>query len=216
MAQPIVLATGNPGKVNEFRALLKAPPPTSPRWGEAGGGALAEVACDLVAPPPAMPTVEETGLTFLENALIKARHAASYCGLPALADDSGLVVDALHGAPGIYSARYAGEGASPSAHIAKLLKAMESVPASQRQARFYCVMVYLRTPTDPMPLIGQGVWEGMIATAPRGQQGFGYDPIFWVAAEAATAAELAPDVKNRLSHRAKAWHQLRPQLLGVF
>lgn len=183
----IVLATGNPGKVRELQALLKA--------------------LDLEILPQSaftVPEIEETGLSFVENALLKARHAALHSGRPAIADDSGLVVDALHGAPGIYSARYAGPEATDLANVEKLLDELRTVPEVERSARFYCALVYLRHPGDPMPLICEGIWEGIITEAPRGTGGFGYDPVFFVPSEGKTAAELEPAVKNRLSHRGQA------------
>ena len=188
----IVLATGNPGKVREFGALL------------------AEFELEIV--PQSVfdvPEAEETGLTFAENALLKARNAALYTGLPALADDSGLAVDALGGAPGIFSARYAGVGAGDRANIAKLLAELNGVPAERRTARFACALALLHYPTDPTPLICQGSWEGVILTEPRGAGGFGYDPVFFVPGEKGTAAELEPALKNRLSHRGQALALLR-------
>jgi XTP/dITP diphosphohydrolase len=184
----LVLATNNPGKAREFAALL------------------AEIAIEL-APQSAFgaPEVEETGLTFVENALLKARNAAHYSGLPALADDSGLVVDALAGAPGIHSARYAGPGASDRANCDRLLAALQGIPVEQRGARFQCVLALLRHPTDPAPLICQASWEGVIALEPRGTHGFGYDPLFLpMGAAGQTAAELDLATKNRLSHRGQA------------
>lgn len=188
----IVLATGNPGKVREFGALL------------------AEFELEIV--PQSVfdvPEAEETGLTFAENALLKARNAALYTGLPALADDSGLAVDALGGAPGIFSARYAGPGAGDRANIVKLLAELNGVPAERRTARFVCALALLHHPADPTPLICQGSWEGVILTEPRGAGGFGYDPVFFVPGEKGTAAELEPALKNRLSHRGQALALLR-------
>ncbi len=161
-----------------------------------------------------VPEAEETGLTFVENAILKARNAALYTGLPALADDSGLAVDALGGAPGIYSARYAGFGAGDRANIDKLLAELAGVPAERRTARFVCALALLHHPADPTPLICQGSWEGIILTEPRGVGGFGYDPVFFVPGENRTAAELEPAVKNRLSHRGRALAQLA-QLLKL-
>ncbi len=191
----IVLATGNPGKVRELQALL------------------ATLNVEVV-PQSAfqVPAVAETGLSFVENAILKARHAARHSGLPAIADDSGLVVDALQGAPGIYSARYAGSGASDRDNVAKLLTALHAVPEAERSARFYCTLVYLRHAEDPMPLICEGVWEGVITPAPRGTGGFGYDPVFFVSSESKTAAELDPAAKNRLSHRGQALAELLKRL----
>lgn len=187
----IVLATGNLGKVRELKAVL------------------ANFNLDIM-PQSAfnVPEAEETGLTFVENALLKARNAASHTGLPALADDSGLVVDALGGAPGIYSARYAGPGAGDRANIDKLLAKLRDVAAERRTARFVCALALLHHPADPTPLICQGSWEGIILTEPHGEGGFGYDPIFFVPTENRTAAELEPAIKNRLSHRGQALAQL--------
>lgn len=191
----VVLATGNGGKVREFAAVL------------AGSG------LDL-APQSAFKVAEaeETGLSFVENALIKARNAALQTGLPALADDSGLVVDALNGAPGVHSARYAGSGADDQANIAKLLQEMRAIPPERRTARFVCVLALLRHPADALPLLALGCWEGRILTEPRGTNGFGYDPVFWAPGENQSAAELAPTLKNRLSHRAQALARLEELL----
>jgi XTP/dITP diphosphohydrolase len=191
----IILATSNPGKVREFSAAF------------AGLELQIVPQSDFNAPD-----VAETGLTFIENALLKARNAAVHTGLPALADDSGLAVDALNGAPGLYSARYAGSNAEDRANIAKLLDDLRRVPPEQRTARFICVLALLRYPADPIPLICQGTWEGVIVDQPRGAGGFGYDPVFFVPTEQKTAAELEPGVKNRLSHRGQALAQLRRQL----
>jgi XTP/dITP diphosphohydrolase len=150
-----------------------------------------------------VPDVAETGLTFVENALIKARNAAAHTGLPAIADDSGLEVDHLNGAPGIYSARYAGDGGS-TANNAKLLEALAGVAEAQRGARFQCLLVYLRHAEDPTPVICQGTWEGRILDAPQGGQGFGYDPLFYVPDEGCSAAQLSAERKNALSHRGQA------------
>lgn len=183
----ILLATYNPGKVAEFNALL------SP--------------CSLHLVSQAdygIPPVEETGLTFIENAILKARHAACLSGLPALADDSGLEVDALEGAPGIYSARYAGVTASDQDNIDKLLDAMAGLPHQQRTARFHCVLALMRHGEDPCPLIAQGTWEGFILSDAQGDAGFGYDPVFWLPDRRCSVAELPPPLKNRLSHRGVA------------
>jgi XTP/dITP diphosphohydrolase len=155
-----------------------------------------------------VPEAEETGLSFVENAILKARNAAHHSGLPAIADDSGLVVDALNGAPGIYSARYAGAKASDRDNMDKLLADLHTVPDAERSARFHCLLVYMRHAGDPTPLICQGIWEGTILHAPRGDHGFGYDPVFYVPSAGKTAAELEPVLKNRLSHRGQALHQL--------
>jgi len=149
-------------------------------------------------------TAEEPAPTFVENALLKARHAAQQSGLPALADDSGIEVDALAGAPGVHSARYAGPRATDADNNAKLLDALRGVPDAQRGARYVCVLAYVRQPADPVPVLAEGQWRGRILQAGRGQNGFGYDPLFWVAAHGRSAAEIAPAVKNRLSHRARA------------
>lgn len=193
--EAIVLASNNPGKLRELDRLLE--------------GTRIRV---IPQREFAVPDVAETGLTFVENAIIKARHAAGHSGLPALADDSGLEVDALRGAPGIYSARYAGLGASDEANLEKLLVDLEGLDAARRTARFQCVLVYLRHPEDPTPLICQGTWEGLILTAPRGANGFGYDPIFWVPTQGRSSAELDPETKNRLSHRGQALRALRARL----
>jgi XTP/dITP diphosphohydrolase len=150
-----------------------------------------------------VPDADETGLTFVENAILKARNAAQHTGLPAIADDSGLEVDFLNGAPGIYSARYAGDGGS-AANNAKLLEALAGVPEAGRSARFQCLLVYLRHADDPTPIICQGTWEGWILEAPRGAAGFGYDPLFFVPTEGLSAAELPAERKNTLSHRGQA------------
>lgn len=190
----VVLATSNPGKVRELQALL-------------------EVADWNVIPQSffGVPDADETGLTFAENALLKARNAARHTGLPAIADDSGIVVDALNGAPGIYSARYAG-GAGDAANNAKLLDAVRDVPDAERGARFVCLMVYLRHAEDPMPIVTQGVWEGRLLREPRGTNGFGYDPLFFVPSHGCASAELPPEVKNGLSHRGQALRALVAQL----
>jgi XTP/dITP diphosphohydrolase len=191
----LVIATANPGKLREFQALLEGLP-----FALAGQSALG------VEP------VEETGATFRSNALLKARHAAAATGAAAIADDSGLEVDALGGAPGIRSARYAGEGADAAANNAKLLAALAGLPMAQRRARYRCVLVYVDGPMDPAPLESEGVWEGYILDAPRGSGGFGYDPCFWLPELSATAAELDPEDKNRRSHRGRALRSLREQL----
>jgi len=191
----IVLASNNAGKIQEFQTLL-AP-------------------FQLHIVPQAtlgVSDADETGLTFVENALIKARHACQQTGLPALADDSGLAVDALDGAPGIYSARYAGKAATSQANIEKLLVALQDVPTNERTAAFHCVLVLMTHAKDPTPLICHGIWQGTILTLQSGQGGFGYDPLFFVASENKTAAELSADVKNRLSHRGQALRMLMAQL----
>jgi len=191
----IVLASSNPGKVREFNQLLAG--------------------LDLQVQPQTdygVPDIEETGLSFVENALLKARNAAQLTGLPAIADDSGIEVDALNGAPGIYSARYAGEGASDQANLEKLLTELGDLPAEKRTARFQCLMVYMRHAKDPTPLICQGTWEGRILFKPGGGNGFGYDPVFYVPTHDCASAELPADVKNSLSHRGQALRKL----LAVF
>ncbi|TGD72728.1 RdgB/HAM1 family non-canonical purine NTP pyrophosphatase [Mangrovimicrobium sediminis] len=181
----IVLASGNQGKLRELGRIL------------APLGVTLRAQSDFD-----VPEVAEDGLSFVENAIIKARAACQHSGLPAIADDSGLEVDYLDGAPGIHSARYSGEG--DAGNNAKLLRALEGLPEVQRTARFQCVLVYLRHAQDPTPLICQGSWEGRILEAPRGEQGFGYDPLFFVPEEGCSSAELPPVVKNRISHRARA------------
>lgn len=193
--EKVVLATGNKKKVEELNALL----------------------ADLnyaVVPQSEfnVESVPETGTTFVENAIIKARHAARITGLPAIADDSGIEVDALLGRPGVYSARYAGEDASDQDNLEKLLEEMNGVPPVLRTARYWCVLVYMRHADDPTPIICQASWEGSLATEPSGENGFGYDPIFNVPDLDCTAAELEPATKNRLSHRGKALSQLAKAL----
>jgi len=185
--ESIVLASNNAGKVREIAALLAPSGLQVVPQGQLGIG-----------------DAEETGLTFVENAILKARHAAAASGRPAIADDSGLEVDALAGAPGIYSARYAGPGADDQANCDKLLAALADVPDAARSARFQCLMVYLRHAEDPTPLICQGTWDGLILRAPRGDNGFGYDPLFLLPDLGVSAAELDPATKNGLSHRAQA------------
>ena len=187
----VVLASSNPGKLREISELLKG--------------------LDIRIVPQSefgIPDAEESGLTFVENAILKARNAAHYSGLPSIADDSGLEVDVLNGAPGIYSSRYAGKGASDEDNLEKLLTDLASIPEHRRNARFHCVMVYMSHELDPTPIICQGTWEGSILFAPRGTHGFGYDPIFYVPTHHCSSAELPADVKNLLSHRAQALHKL--------
>ncbi len=191
----LVLATGNAGKVRELAAMLD------------GRGWIVRPQSDF-----AVVEAEETGLSFVENAILKARNAARHTGLPAIADDSGLVCDALAGAPGIYSARYAGPGATDAANVDKLLAAMLHVPDEARGCRFVCAMVYLAHAEDPCPLIAQGRWEGEVARAPRGVRGFGYDPVFIAAGGRFTAAELDPALKNEVSHRGQALRALVAQM----
>lgn len=191
----VVLASGNVGKLQEFQHLL------------------ANQAIDVVAQSAFdIPEAEETGLSFIENAIIKARHAARLTGLPAIADDSGLAVDFLNGAPGIYSSRFAGPKAKDSDNNAKLLELLKGVADGQRTARFHCLLVYMRHGDDPTPLICEGRWEGTIGKKPKGSHGFGYDPLFFVREQNCTAAELPREVKNTLSHRARAMRQLLEKL----
>jgi XTP/dITP diphosphohydrolase len=191
----VVLASSNPGKLREFSEILAGNDWTLARMSDFG-----------IEPPP------ETGTTFLENALIKARNAARLSGLPAIADDSGIEVDALGGAPGVYSARYAGEGASDAANLDKLLAALRGVPESKRTARYRCVIVYVRDADDARPLVGEGTWEGRIIDERRGNGGFGYDPSFLPAGETRTGAELPVDLRNALSHRGQALRAFLAQL----
>jgi XTP/dITP diphosphohydrolase len=195
MTQTIVLATGNAGKVHEFASLLE------------GLGLQIRPQSDF-----AVPEAEETGLSFIENAILKARNAARHTGLAAIADDSGLEVDALNGDPGIYSARYAGPGKGDAANNDKLLGALQGIPWEARTARFQCVIAYLRHAEDPTPLVAQGTWEGRILEAPRGERGFGYDPLFWVPTHECSSAELDAATKNAISHRGQAMRALLEQL----
>lgn len=207
--QKIVVASSNEGKLVEIRNKLNLP------------------AIELISQQTlGITDADETGLTFVENAILKARHAAECSGLPALADDSGLVVEALNGEPGVYSARYAASNGAPvsmppaqvfddstkssasDSNIRKLLNNLESVPDGQRNAYFYCVMVLLRYPNDPTPIICQGRWDGSILLTPQGEKGFGYDPIFYVPTHQCSAAELPLEIKNTLSHRGQALQQL--------
>ena len=191
----LVLASGNAGKLGELAAMLE---PLG--W--------------FVRPQSdwSLDEAVEDGLSFVENALIKARHAARATGLPALGDDSGLVVDALDGQPGIFSSRYAGEGAGDEANNRKLLEALAGLPAARRAAHFYCAMALVRNARDPAPLLATGKWRGRILEAPAGAGGFGYDPLFWVAEEGCTSAQLTPERKNRLSHRGQALAALLRQV----
>lgn len=190
--QKIVLASGNTGKLDEFSQLFSS-------W---------EIA---VVPQSAFITQEaqESGLSFIENALIKARHASEASNLPALADDSGLAVDALNGAPGIYSARYAHVNASDADNLCKLLQALCDVPEAKRTARFHCALAFVRNAQDPIPLICSANWEGRILREPSGNQGFGYDPLFFVETEQMSAAQLPRAIKNRLSHRSQAMRKFK-------
>jgi len=187
MQTKIVLATNNLNKLHEIQNFLRP------------------YAITLLSQQEfAISDIEETGLTFVENAILKARNACEYSGLPAIADDSGLEVDALNGAPGIYSSRFAGKNASNADNINKLLRELTEVPEDARTARFQCLMVYLRHTKDPTPIICQGTWEGKILFAPQGKNGFGYDPVFFVPTHNCSAAELDLTIKNTLSHRAQA------------
>lgn len=187
----IVLASHNPGKLREM------------------GGILSELKLEVLSQAAfSVPEAAETGLSFAENAIIKARNAARHTGLPAIADDSGLEVEALDGQPGIYSARYAGPGASDQENLEKLLTNLKEVPESQCRARYQCVMVYMRHWQDPTPCICQGTWEGRIISIPQGSSGFGYDPVFYLPEQRCTAAQLPPEEKNRLSHRGQALRTL--------
>ena len=192
----IVLATGNAGKLKEFRELL--------------AGSRFEVQTQSVL---GVPEAAETGLSFVENAIIKARNAAHHSGRSAIADDSGLEVDALDGAPGIYSARFAGDKATDTDNNALLLQKLAGVPQALRTARYQCVLVFMRHAADPSPLICQASWEGIILDAPRGDGGFGYDPLFWLPELQCSAAELAAADKNRRSHRGRAMHALLAALI---
>jgi len=191
----LVLASGNPGKLKEFSALLA----------DSGFEVVPQVSLGV-------DDAEETGLSFVENALLKARHAARASGLPALADDSGLCVEHLDGAPGLYSARYAGTHGDNAANNAKLLRALDGVPDERRGAFFICVLVLLRHAEDPAPLIAEGRWHGHVLHASRGMQGFGYDPLFLPQGQTLSAAELDPVLKNTLSHRALALARLQALL----
>ena len=190
----LVVATSNPGKLRELRALL---------------GDRFEIICqsDL-----GVASAEETGTSFEDNALLKARHAAAITGLPALADDSGLEVDALDGAPGVYSARYGGSDASDQDRLELLLTQLEDTPPDERMARFQCVIALVERVDEAPPLLARGTWEGRITTEPRGEQGFGYDPIFQARGQALTAAQMSPEDKQRVSHRARAMADLLIQL----
>lgn len=191
----LVLASSNPGKLEELRDLLS------------GNGVELIAQSEL-----GVDDADETGSTFVENALIKARHATRITGLPALADDSGICVDALQGAPGLYSARYAGQHGDAERNIDKLLVELAGVPDQQRSAHFYCVLVLLRHPDDPQPLIVEGEWRGRILHARQGNGGHGYDPVFFDPDHGQSAAEMVLELKNRLSHRGKALAQLKQRL----
>ena len=195
MRKKVVLATGNKGKVKELARMLSC--------------------LDFEVLPQSefdVTEVAETGTTFVENAIIKARHTAKQTGLPAIADDSGLAVHALSGEPGVYSARYSGDQATDLSNITKLLDAMAGIPIEKRQAKFLCVLVFMRHADDPTPIICQGEWCGEIATEQQGENGFGYDPVFWVKEQNCSSAQLSPEHKNTLSHRGKALKLLLTQL----
>jgi non-canonical purine NTP pyrophosphatase (RdgB/HAM1 family) len=189
--QTIVLASNNPGKAKEINVLLR----------DSTFNVISQSEFNVEE-------VEETGLTFIENALIKARNAAKYTDHPVIADDSGIEVPALKGRPGIYSARYAGIGASDEDNLNKLIGDIKPLSEAERMARFVCVMVYLKHAEDPTPIIAQGFWNGVVITEPRGKNGFGYDPIFYVPTHDCVSAELSPNIKNSMSHRGKALQQL--------
>ena len=194
----IVLASSNPGKLRELAAML--------------------VGSNIQVIPQTefkVTEAEETGLSFVENAILKARNASRQTNLPAIADDSGLEVDALDGAPGIYSARYAGEHASDAENTGRLLSALQAVPLERRSARFRCAMAFMRHASDPAPIICAGVWQGRILAAPRGDNGFGYDPVFLVTERGCSAAELSSEEKNRLSHRGQALQKLVAALTQI-
>lgn len=189
----IVLASHNAGKLKELQAML-------------GNHFKVRSVAEFSQEVP-----EETGLSFIENAILKARHAAQVSGLPALADDSGLAVDYLGGAPGIHSARYSGTG-DDAANNAKLLDVLHAVPDAERGAQFVCALALVRHANDPLPIVCEGLWHGRILRAAQGEHGFGYDPLFWVEEQQCSSAELAPELKNRISHRALAMQQLRQRL----
>lgn len=196
MTKKLVLATGNAGKLKEIQRIFSG--------------------LDVDILPQSefdTPEADETGLSFVENAILKARNASAHTGLPALADDSGIEVDALQGEPGIHSARYAGDDES---NIDKLLRELSGITDDQRTARFQCVMAYVRHAADPVPLISQGSWEGSILTERQGEGGFGYDPVFFVPAHGCSAAELSADEKNAISHRGKALQRMLRQLSQIY
>lgn len=195
----IVIASENQGKLKEIQAFFHNLP-------------ISVVAQNEYA----VPSVEETGLSFIENAILKARHAAKYSQLPALGDDSGLVVDALNGAPGIYSARYAGVEANMPANIQKLLLQLASVADSERSAHYYCAIAFVRHEADPVPIVTCAKWDGFILREEKGHQGFGYDPLFWLPSLQCTAAELSTQQKNELSHRALALNQFVRAFLQAY
>ena len=191
MTQKIVLASGNAGKLREFQQLLSA----------CGFDVVPQSDFNVSNP-------DETGTTFFENAIIKARHACQHTGLPAIADDSGIEVDALNGRPGVYSARYAGDNANDETNNQKLLQELAGVPTEQRTARYHAVLAYMRHADDPTPILCHSTWEGIILNEPRGEGGFGYDPLFFVPTHNCASAELDKAEKNRISHRGKAMQEL--------
>lgn len=193
----IVLASGNKGKIKEFSEI----------FAQSGVQIIPQTELQIS-------DAEETGLSFVENAIIKARHAAKLSGLPALADDSGIAVDYLGGAPGIHSARFAGEHGNDAANNQKLLEQLKNVPDAQRGASFHCVLVLLRHANDPVPYIFHGEWRGQMLTAPQGENGFGYDPLFFVPEHQCSSAQLSSEIKNKISHRAKAVQALIKALNG--
>jgi XTP/dITP diphosphohydrolase len=199
LKQKIVLATSNPGKAREFNKLLE----------NSNIEIILQSEFNIVS-------AEETGTTFVENAIIKARNASKFSGLPAIADDSGIEVDCLNGKPGIYSARYSGENATDEENLQKLVQEVSNFPQSKRSARYWCILVLMRHWQDPTPIICQRCWNGEIITSPKGNNGFGYDPIFKVSMLGKTAAELEPEVKNRISHRGQAMRDLMPILLNLY
>lgn len=199
MSSELVLASSNKGKIAEIQAILRGQ----------NIQVLAQSQLNIL-------DADETASTFIENAIIKARHAASLSQLPAISDDSGLEVDALNGEPGVYSARYAGEPSNDQRNTAKLLRELENVPEGLRTARFHCVMVFITHANDPSPLIGHGVWQGKINLKQSGENGFGYDPVFYIPEQGCTSAELEAGIKNQISHRAQALSQLMPQISAFF
>ncbi|MFT6624570.1 MAG: XTP/dITP diphosphohydrolase [Cycloclasticus sp.] len=199
MSPELVLASSNKGKIAEIQAILR----------DQNIQVLAQSQLNIL-------DADETASTFIENALIKARHAASISKLPAISDDSGLEVDALNGEPGVYSARYAGEPSDDRRNTAKLLRELENVPEGLRTARFHCVMVFIAHANDPAPLIGHGIWQGQISLKQTGENGFGYDPVFYIPEQGCTSAELETGIKNQISHRAQALSRLMPQISAFF
>ncbi len=191
----IILASNNAGKAREITEILTSYHISVVPQSEFG-----------------VPEIPETGLTFVENALLKARNACHHTGLPALADDSGIEIDALKGAPGIYSARFAGENASDEENLQKVLMELKDIPEAQRNARFQCLMVLLQHENDPTPLIFQGTWEGRILNKPQGENGFGYDPVFYVPEHQCSSAQLTAEQKNALSHRGQALKALAEKM----